>query len=153
MEILKIDRYWKFLAHKNGHHLEVNVAESVTYVLSNHNLKVLHNFFPSQRIKSSLTIQDKSYKESEVNKKYVKCKKRFGLKTPLSSKVGSIVFFPQVILELEKYGDLEVIKDPRGNYSIKVSPFFPKNIIQIIDLVNAVSITLHQDQFFKNDKK
>ncbi|EOZ92200.1 hypothetical protein A33Q_4293 [Indibacter alkaliphilus LW1] len=148
MELSRIDNLWKFLGIKNGLTLDYSYHDNMKYSLVKGSLELSHRFNPKFLKKSVLIIQERNFQEQLSHQKFVSQKQRFGIKPEAPSPVKNIVFFPKELLSLHHQFDLEIQKDRKGHFRVKISPFVPKTIYDILDTVNLISRTLWVKNFF-----
>lgn len=148
MELRRIDNLWKFLGIKNNLTVNYSLQEEMKYTLIKGGLELTHQFNPKFLKKSNLIIQERNFKESLPQQRFLSQKQRFGIKPKLSSPVKNAVFFPKELLDLQHSFDLEVQKDKNGHFRISLSPFVPKNVYDILNAVNLISRTLWVKNFF-----
>lgn len=148
MELRRIDNLWKFLGIKNNLSVNYSLHEQMRYSLVKGGLELIHQFNPKFLNKSFLILQERSFQDNLAYKKYISQKQRFGIKPKMASPVKDSVFFPKELLDLQKKFDLEIQKDRNGHFKVSISPFVPKNIYDILNVVNLVSRTLWIKNFF-----
>lgn len=148
MELRRIDNLWKFLGIKNNLSVNYSLHDEMKYSIVKGGLELTHQFNPKFLSKSSLLIQERSFQDNLAHQKFMSQKQRFGIKPKVASPVMSSVFFPKELLDLQKKFDLEVQKDRKGHFKVTISPFVPKSIYDILNVVNLVSRTLWVKNFF-----
>lgn len=148
MELKRIDNLWKFLSIKNNLQLKHQVGKEVIYNINRGSQGLTHQFNPKLLLDSSLHLKDLQFQEMLVHRHYKASKKRFGVKEKTLSPVSSVVFFPKELLKLGLSYDLEIKQDRHDHFSIRISPFNPKNIYDILNTVNLISRTLWVKNFF-----
>ncbi|MCH7398562.1 hypothetical protein MM236_11200 [Belliella sp. DSM 107340] len=148
MDLKKTDNLWRFLVIKNNLKLEQQVSQNVSYRIQKGEQALTHTFNPKLVLNSSLSIRDKGYQENLLHKHHQTAKKRFGINQKVISPVSSNVFFPRELLKLSLKYDLEILQDRLGHYNVTISPFYPKNIYDILNTVNLISRTLWVKNFF-----
>lgn len=148
MDLKRIDNLWKFLSLKNNFQLIHQVGKEVNYSVNRGSQSLTHRFNPKFLLDSSLLLKDIQFQENLLHRHYQASKKRFGVKEKSFSPVSSVVFFPKELLKLGLKYDLEIKQDRHDHFSIRISPFNPKNIYDILNTVNLISRTLWVKNFF-----
>lgn len=148
MDLKRIDNLWKFLSLKNNFQLNHQVGKEVSYSVNRGSQSLTHRFNPKLLLDSSLHLKDIQFQENLLHRHYQASKKRFGVKGKAFSPVSSVVFFPKELLKLGLKYDLEIKQDRHEHFSIRISPFNPKNIYDILNTVNLISRTLWVKNFF-----
>ncbi|TVP48305.1 MAG: hypothetical protein EA341_11325 [Mongoliibacter sp.] len=148
MELLRINNLWKFLGIKNNLTVNYSIHDEMKYSLVKGGLELTHQFNPKFLNKSFLKLQERSFQDKLVYQKFISQKQRFGIKPKVASPVVSSVFFPKELLDLQKKFDLEIQKDRKGHFKVIISPFAPKTVYDILNVVNLVSRNLWVKNFF-----
>ncbi|SNS07958.1 hypothetical protein SAMN06295967_10336 [Belliella buryatensis] len=148
MDLKRIDNLWRFLCLKNNLTPQHQVGLKVSYAVRKGTQRLIHQFNPKLLLDSSLYLEDVKFQENLVHRTYQAQRRRFGIKQKTFSPASTAVFFPNELLKLGLKFDLEVRQDRHEHYSIRIGPFNPKNIYDILDTVNLISRTFWVKNFF-----
>lgn len=148
MELRKIDNLWKFLGIKNNLTVNYFFDDGMHYEMIKGSIQLCHHFNPNILKQSTLILYERNYQEKFFAQHYQVQKHRFGMKQKTISQASEVVFFPKVLLSLYEQYDLEIKKDRMGHFWVKIAPFSPKNIYEILDAVNLINRTLWKKNFF-----
>jgi hypothetical protein len=148
MDLKRIDNLWRFLTIKNNLSLNHQAGMRVSYSVHKGAQHLTHQFNPRLLLDSSLCLEDSKFQENLVHRHYQAKKKRFGVKQQVFSPASSVVFFPKELLKIGLKYDLEIKQDRHDHFSIRISPFNPKNIYDILNTVNLISRTFWVKNFF-----
>ncbi|KEO73587.1 hypothetical protein EL17_11850 [Anditalea andensis] len=147
MELKRIDNLWNFCRVKTNLPCTKTVDKVVRYSFVKAGITLIHEFKPNLLQTSKLTLIEKGYLDKAKKNIYGAIKKQFGVKTPHLNG-SSAIFFPEEILALKKNHNLIVEQDKNGKFCITLSPFVPKNIYDIFNTINLISIHLWKTIYF-----
>jgi len=129
------------------------VEQQVAYRFVKSGIVLEHRFNPRFLQESKLMMQEKGFSEKIIGQSYGAVKKRFGMKQPISFSKKATVFFPEELLKLKTKYDLIIERDKNQHYRVILSPFVPKNIYEIFDTVNLISLHLWKTIYFSEITK
>ncbi|HSJ68920.1 MAG TPA: hypothetical protein VK921_14645 [Anditalea sp.] len=147
MELKRIDNLWNFCRVKTNLPYTKTVDNLVCYRFVKSGIELLHQFNPHLLQSSKLVLQEIGYLEKANRFTFSSVKKQFGMKTPYV-KGGPKIFFPEEILALKKKHNLIVEQDKNQKFRVTLSPFVPKNIYDIYNTINLISIHLWKTTYF-----
>jgi len=147
MELKRIDNLWNFCRVKTNLPYTKSVDKIVSYRFIKSGIELLHQFNPNLLQSSKLLLVEIGFLEKANKYTYGSIKKQFGVKTP-SVMGGAKIFFPEEILALKKKYNLIVEQDKNGKFRVTLSPFVPKNIYDIYNTINLISIHLWKTTYF-----
>jgi len=147
MELKRIDNLWNFCRVKTNLPYTKSVDKMVSYRFIKSGIELFHQFNPNLLQSSKLVFVEKGYLEKANRYTFSSVKKQFGVKTtPVIG--GPKIFFPEEILALKKKHNLIVEQDKNGKFRVTLSPFVPKNIYDIYNTINLISIHLWKTTYF-----
>ncbi|MBT0812471.1 hypothetical protein KIH41_14380 [Litoribacter ruber] len=148
----RIENLWNFCKIKTNLPFQKEVGSKVTYRFIKSGITLIHSFNPKFLQDSTLEIQERGFNDRIVGQTYGKVKKQFGMKnSPV--KMPQQVFFPEEILKLKDKYSLIIQQDKNRHYKVTLSPFVPKNIYEIFDTVNLISLYLWKTIYFSEITK
>ncbi|WP_235893349.1 hypothetical protein [Litoribacter populi] len=152
MELKRIENLWNFCKVKTNLPFQKAVDSKVSYRFIKSGITLIHSFNPKFLQESQLEIQERGFNEKIVGQVYGRVKKRFGMKnSPV--KMPQQIFFPEEILRLKDKYSLIIQQDKNRHYRVLISPFVPKNIYEIFDTVNLISLYLWKTIYFSEITK
>ncbi len=107
----------------------------------------MHQFNPKVWQESALLLYQKDFQDKFILKQYHHKRKQFGIKSQLTSTHVQL-FFPKELLRLKKDFEMDIQKDHSGKYLIKLCPYNPRNVYDILDSVNDITRQLWKMDFF-----
>lgn len=147
MDVRKINNLWKFLSIRNNLPLQLAVDHQVNYLFEKEKMVLLHQFNPKLWQESTLSLFQKDFQDKFVQQQYHHKRKQFGVKNQLTSTHVQL-FFPRELLRLKNDFEMDIQKDRSGKYLVRLCPFNPTNVYQILDSVNYISRQLWKKDFF-----
>jgi len=147
MELKRIDNLWNFCRVKTNLPFTKTVEKEVSYRFVKSGIELVHWFNPNLLRSSKLRLVETGYLEKANKFTFSSVKKQFGVKTPLIIG-GPKVFFPEDLLALKQKHNMVVEQDKNGKFRITLSPFIPKNIYDIYNTINLISIQLWKTTYF-----
>jgi hypothetical protein len=145
MELKRIDNLWHFFATQNQLFLKKEVGATITYCLKKNKISACHSFNPKSARHSALTLYPDGF--GMAVDYYTAGHKKFGLKTP-ALKVHQQLFFPSELLKLNACFNVYVERDRFKNLKVRLEPFHPKKIQEVLKPANLISETLWGFKFF-----
>jgi hypothetical protein len=153
MELKRIENLWNFCSIKTNLPFQKNVDKQVTYRFIKSGIGLTHSFNPKFLSDSKLVMQEKGFNDKIIHQVYGEVKKRFGMKQKVPIRKSDSVFFSEEILKLKGKYDLIIEKDKNRHYKVTISPFVPKNIYEIFETVNLISLNLWKTIYFSEITK
>lgn len=147
MDVRKINNLWKFLGIRNNMPVQLTVDHHVNYRFEKNGIILTHQFNPKLWQESVLSLYHKDFQDKFVQQQFHHKRQQFGIKSALTSTHVQL-FFPKELLRLKSEFEMDIRKDRSGKFLVRLCPFNPSNVYQILDSANCISRHLWKMDFF-----